>query len=235
MTSASSKKLKTGDVEIDVEAPSHSVPQEIEATVEDVPRAQQTASSLKKVGTKKKLLGRKGIQPSDCEILLSCYMQLLTGRLMPYGLGSIKCILQTDNSPANKKSEGVGLVLWGDLQILMDSPKVNDGMDAGYTYVCGQEVSPLYKPYRKDARSSARDLSRNNVSCVQVKTQADWMLLSSSYFNPQVSTSGYIVPTGRVVVPTTGRMLVPAVKYYHISPGGYLVPTSIILSPGKVK
>ncbi|GJT14501.1 hypothetical protein Tco_0861543 [Tanacetum coccineum] len=40
------------------------------------------------------------------------------------------------------------------------------------------------------------------VSRVQVKTQADWMLLSSSYFNPQVSTSRYVVPTGRVVVPT---------------------------------
>ncbi|GKD31555.1 hypothetical protein Tco_1242333, partial [Tanacetum coccineum] len=70
MTRASSKKLKTGDVAVDVEAPSHSqnipeaqveVPSQ-EATVEDVEvpsniasKAQQTVSSLKKVGTKKKL------------------------------------------------------------------------------------------------------------------------------------------------------------------------------------
>ncbi|GJU67514.1 putative ribonuclease H-like domain-containing protein [Tanacetum coccineum] len=61
------------------------------------------------------------------------------------------------------------------------------------------------------------------VSCVQVKTQADWMLL-------------YVVPTGRVVVPT-GRYVVPAGKVIIIvSPGRLnLVPTGRILSPGRVK
>ncbi|GJT50635.1 hypothetical protein Tco_0976792 [Tanacetum coccineum] len=96
MTNASSKKLKTGDVEVDVEAPSHGVPQEVEveAPSQDVSRekvdapshsqnipeaqvevpsniaskAQQTASSLKKVGTKKKLLGRKGVHTSQSTI-----------------------------------------------------------------------------------------------------------------------------------------------------------------------
>ncbi|GKF52257.1 hypothetical protein Tco_0148724, partial [Tanacetum coccineum] len=29
----------------------------------------------------------------------------------------------------DKKAKGVGLVLWGNLKILMDSPKVNDGSD----------------------------------------------------------------------------------------------------------
>ncbi|GKD43676.1 hypothetical protein Tco_1268321, partial [Tanacetum coccineum] len=59
-----------------------------------------------------------------------------------------------------------------------------------------------------------------DVSCVQVKTQADWMLL-------------YVVPTGRVVVPT-GRYVVPAGKVIIIvSPGRLsLVPTGRILSPG---
>ncbi|GKB15151.1 hypothetical protein Tco_0849074, partial [Tanacetum coccineum] len=57
------------------------------------------------------------------------------------------------------------------------------------------------------------------VSCVQVKTQADWMLL-------------YVVPTGRVVVPT-GRYVVPAGKVIIIvSPSRLnLVPTGRILSP----
>ncbi|GJW35945.1 hypothetical protein Tco_0058865 [Tanacetum coccineum] len=35
------------------------------------------------------------------------------------------------------------------------------------------------------------------VSCVQVKTQADWMLL---YFNPQVPTGRVIVPAGKVII-----------------------------------
>ncbi|GJS66069.1 hypothetical protein Tco_0680633 [Tanacetum coccineum] len=61
------------------------------------------------------------------------------------------------------------------------------------------------------------------VSCVQVMTQADWMLL-------------YVVPTGRVVVPT-GRYVVPAGKVIIIvSPGRLsLVPTGRILSPDRVK
>ncbi|GJR35218.1 hypothetical protein Tco_1210902 [Tanacetum coccineum] len=82
----------------------------------------------------------------------------------------------------------------------------------------------------KDAASS-RDIQLicAEFSSIQVKTQADWMLLQSSYFNPQV-------PTGRVVVPT-GRYVVPAGKVIIIvSPGRLsLVPTGRVLSPGRVK
>ncbi|GJQ92818.1 putative ribonuclease H-like domain-containing protein [Tanacetum coccineum] len=80
----------------------------------------------------------------------------------------------------------------------------------------------------KDAASS-RDIQLicAEFSSIQVKTQADWMLLQSSYFNPQV-------PTGRVVVPT-GRYVVPAGKVIIIvSPGRLsLVPTGRVLSPGE--
>ncbi|GJX87654.1 hypothetical protein Tco_0339668 [Tanacetum coccineum] len=82
----------------------------------------------------------------------------------------------------------------------------------------------------KDAASS-RDIQLicAEFSSIQVKTQADWMLLQSSYFNPQV-------PTGRVVV-HTGRYVVPAGKVIIIvSPGRLsLVPTGRVLSPGRVK
>ncbi|GJU64263.1 retrovirus-related pol polyprotein from transposon TNT 1-94 [Tanacetum coccineum] len=80
----------------------------------------------------------------------------------------------------------------------------------------------------KDAASS-RDIQLicAEFSSIQVKTQADWMLLQSSYFNPQV-------PTGRVVVPT-GRYVVPAGKVIIIvSPGRLsLVPTGRVLSPAR--
>ncbi|GJV13616.1 putative ribonuclease H-like domain-containing protein [Tanacetum coccineum] len=224
MTNASSKKLKTGDVEVDVEAPSHGVPHEVEveapsknvsrekvdapshsqnipevevpsqeATVEDVEvpsniasKAQQTASSLKKVGTKKKRLGRKGVHTSqstipieegdpdaehkmcikyasdedsasDCDTPVPLYA-VVDWELLPTGLGLINAIYRLDNSRKyftslreilhlvtradlmtiygrvmtfyqDKKAEGAGLVLWGDLKILMDSPEVNDGGD----------------------------------------------------------------------------------------------------------
>ncbi|GJS58767.1 putative ribonuclease H-like domain-containing protein [Tanacetum coccineum] len=89
----------------------------------------------------------------------------------------------------------------------------------------------------KDVASS-RDIQLicAEFSSIQVKTQADWMLLQSSYFNPQVSTSRYVVPTGRVVVPTS-RYVVPAGKVIIIvSPDRLsLVPTGRVLSSGRVK
>ncbi|GJV78232.1 hypothetical protein Tco_1509816 [Tanacetum coccineum] len=53
----------------------------------------------------------------------------LTRRLLPMGLSVSMSSTETDNSPSasqNKQAEGVGLVLWGDLKVLIDSPEVND-------------------------------------------------------------------------------------------------------------
>ncbi|GKD42519.1 hypothetical protein Tco_1267164, partial [Tanacetum coccineum] len=82
----------------------------------------------------------------------------------------------------------------------------------------------------KDVASSRNiQLICVEFSSIQVKTQADWMLLQSSYFNPQV-------PTGRVVVPTD-RYVVPGGKVIIIVSSGRLslVPTGRVLSPGRVK
>ncbi|GJU43946.1 hypothetical protein Tco_1201212 [Tanacetum coccineum] len=214
MSSASSKKLKTGDDEVNVEAPSHGVPQEEESATpsrnvsreevaapshsQDIPdaqvevpsniasTAQHTASSLKKVGTKKKRLGRKGVHTSQSTIPIEegdpeaehkvCIKYasdadsasdddtpvnlyaVVDWELLPTGLGSINAFYRLDNSRKyftslreilhlvtradlmtiygrvmtfyqDKKAAGVGLVLWGDLKVLMDSPEVNDGSD----------------------------------------------------------------------------------------------------------
>ncbi|GJU50360.1 hypothetical protein Tco_1219915 [Tanacetum coccineum] len=214
MPSASSKKLKTGDDEVTVEAPSHGVPQEEAGATpspnvsreevaapshsQDIPdapvevpsniasTAQHTASSLKKVGTKKKRLGRKGVHPSQSTIPIEegdpeaehkvCIKYasdtdsasdddtpvnlyaVVDWELLPTGLGSINAFYRLDNSRKyftslreilhlvtradlmtiygrvmtfyqDKKAAGVGLVLWGDLKVLMDSPEVNDGSD----------------------------------------------------------------------------------------------------------
>ncbi|GKA46508.1 hypothetical protein Tco_0739391 [Tanacetum coccineum] len=419
MTRASSKKLKTGDVAVDVEAPSHSVPQEVEGeapsqdvsreevdapshsqdipeaqvkvpsqepTAEDVPKAQPTVPSLKKVGTKKKLLGRKGVHTSqstipieegdpdaehklcikyasdedsasDCDTPVHLYA-VVDWELLPTGLGSINAIYRLDNSRKYFTSLREILHL-GDLQILMDSPEVNDGSDfwknqhtwsiqswklysfsgvhvletvsglvihmfvdkkyplsinliermldhqleiavqliaflkkqisnskrpkvhewvfsspmlllmrvemvinppwiipllgtkglaspeqtattevvpksvAGSSFFAASSMLlPFNVQVQPDFRCSEEIPICADVSCVQVKTQADWMLLSSSYFNPQVSTSRYVVPTGRVV-DSTGRYVVPAGKVIIIvSPGRQnLVPTGRILSP----
>ncbi|GJW90284.1 hypothetical protein Tco_0167837, partial [Tanacetum coccineum] len=194
---ASSKKSKS------TEAPKSSVPDESQqpsvevssqkATIEDVDvpyntasTAQHTASSLKKVGTRKKQLGRKGVHishstipiedgdpeaehkmcikyasdadsASDDDTPVNLYA-VVDWELLPTGLGSINVFYRKDNSRKcftslreilhlvtradlmtiygrvmtfyqDKQAAGVGLVLWGDLKVLMDSPEVNDGSD----------------------------------------------------------------------------------------------------------
>ncbi|GJT15444.1 hypothetical protein Tco_0874150 [Tanacetum coccineum] len=184
MTTAFSKKLKTGDVEVDVEAPSHGVPQEVEVEAPsqdvsrekvDAPSHSQNYSELKKgVHTSQSTILIKEGDPdaehklcikyasdedfaSDCDTPVHLYA-VVDWELLPTGLGSINAIYRLDNSRKyftslreilhlvtradlmtiygrvmtfyqDKKAEGVGLVLWGDLKILMDSPEVNDGSD----------------------------------------------------------------------------------------------------------
>ncbi|GKC93955.1 hypothetical protein Tco_1159397, partial [Tanacetum coccineum] len=173
----------------EVAAPSHfkdisDAPVKAPSTAASI--VQRTGSSPKKVGTRKKRLGRKGAHSShstipiedgdpkaehklcikyasdedsasDCDTPVHLYV-VVDWELLPTGLGSINAIYRLDNSRKyftslreilhlvtradlmtiygrvmtfyqDKKAEGVGLVLWGDLKILMDSPEVNDGSD----------------------------------------------------------------------------------------------------------
>ncbi|GJW33531.1 putative ribonuclease H-like domain-containing protein [Tanacetum coccineum] len=177
----SSKKLR-----LEVAAPSHS--QDIPDAQVKVPSnttstAQHTASSLKKVGTRNKRLGRKGVHISHSTIPIKdgdpevehkmCikyasdadsasdddtpvnFYGVVDWELLPTGLGLINVLYRKDNSRKcftslreilylvtradlmtiygrvmtfyqDKKAAGIGLVLWGDLKVLMDSPEVND-------------------------------------------------------------------------------------------------------------
>ncbi|GJZ85437.1 hypothetical protein Tco_0650776 [Tanacetum coccineum] len=194
---ASSKKSKStetpkSDVPADSQQPSVEVPSQ-KATIEDVEvpsntasTTQHTGSSFKKVGTRKKRLGRKGVHPSHSTVPIEdgdpeaehkmCLKYasdadsasdddtpvnlhaVVDWELLPTGLGWINVIYRKDNSRKcftslreilhlvtradlmtiygrvmtfyqDKKAAGVGLVLWGDLKVLMDSPEVNDGSD----------------------------------------------------------------------------------------------------------
>ncbi|GJT91177.1 hypothetical protein Tco_1080022 [Tanacetum coccineum] len=86
------------------------------------------------------------------------FYDVVDWELLPTGLGSINVFYRKDNSRKcftslreilhlvtradlmtiygrvmtfyqDKKAAGIGLVLWGDLKVLMDSPEVNDGSD----------------------------------------------------------------------------------------------------------
>ncbi|GJQ89195.1 hypothetical protein Tco_0000334 [Tanacetum coccineum] len=96
--------------------------------------------------------------PIEAVILKLKHKCCLKWELLPTGLGWINVIYKKDNSRKcftslreilhlvtradlmtiygrvmtfyqDKKAAGVGLVLWGDLKVLMDSPEVNDGSD----------------------------------------------------------------------------------------------------------
>ncbi|GKA07133.1 hypothetical protein Tco_0686357 [Tanacetum coccineum] len=207
LTRASSKKLKTGGDDVNLEVPTHGVPQEEAGATpsqnvsqeevaapspsQDIPdaqvevpsntasTAQHAASSLKKVGTRKKRLGRKGVHTShstihiedgdpeaehkmcikyasdadsasDDDTPVNLYA-VVDWELVPTGLGLINVFYRKDNSRKyftslweilhlvtradlmtiygrvmtfyqDKKAAGIGLVLWGDLKVLMDSP-----------------------------------------------------------------------------------------------------------------
>ncbi|GJZ27863.1 hypothetical protein Tco_0572510 [Tanacetum coccineum] len=154
MTRASSKKLKTGGDDVNLEVPSHGVPQEEAGATpsqnvsqeevaapshsQDIPdaqvevpsntasTAQHTASSLKKVGTRKKRLGQKGVHTShstipiedgdpeaehkmcikyasdadsasDDDTPVNLYV-VVDWELVPTGLGSINVFHRKDNS-----------------------------------------------------------------------------------------------------------------------------------------
>ncbi|GJV76750.1 hypothetical protein Tco_1508334 [Tanacetum coccineum] len=69
-------------------------------------------------------------------------------------------------------------------------------------------------------------------SSIQVKTQADWMLLQSSYFNSQVPTGRVVVPTGRYVVPAGKVIIIVSLGRLSLVPTSreYLVPGELTLS-----
>ncbi|GJR14698.1 hypothetical protein Tco_0797350 [Tanacetum coccineum] len=173
MTTDFSKKLKPSDVEVDVEAPSHGVPQENiseaqaevpsqEAIVEDVEvpsniasKAQQTASSLKKVegdlDAEHKLCIKYASDEdsaSDCDTPVYLYA-VVDWELLPTGLGSINAIYRLDNSRKYFTSlrEILHLVTRADLmrnlKILMDSPEVNDGISGLVIHMFVDKKYPL--------------------------------------------------------------------------------------------
>ncbi|GJU15572.1 hypothetical protein Tco_1143538 [Tanacetum coccineum] len=132
----SSKKLKTGGDDVNLAATSHGVPQE-EADILDAPvkapsttssTAQHTGSSPKKVGTRKKRLGQKGVHPSHSTIPIE------DGDPEAEHKMCIKYASDADSASDDDYQLICMLLLTGsyclrDLKVLMDSPEVNDGSD----------------------------------------------------------------------------------------------------------
>ncbi|GKD65354.1 hypothetical protein Tco_1307462, partial [Tanacetum coccineum] len=150
-----------------------------------------------------------------------------------------------------------GLMLWGDLQVLIDSQEGGKGSSVWnhqslwqirswrlYTLSNVHVLETVSGEFNKFLEgvlmknkddASSRDIQLICVLNFQVlstiKESSSLDVAAKLYFNLK-----YVVPTGRVVVPT-GRYVVPAGKVIIIvSPGRLsLVPTGRVLSPGRVK
>ncbi|GJT25085.1 putative reverse transcriptase domain-containing protein [Tanacetum coccineum] len=255
MTSASSKKLKPGDDEVNVEAPSHGVPQVEDGAThsQNVSRAEVAAPSHsqdipddQKVGTKKKRLGRKGVHTSHSSIPIKEGDPEAEHKVF-IKYASDADSASDDDTPVNlyavdKKAAGLGLVLWGDLKVLMDSPETISGLvlhmfvDKKYPLsvnliermldhqleichgIVGNELTTTVQLIAF-LKKQISDSKRPKVAAFGVPAVIFLMLLQS--LSP-VTTSRYVVPAGRVSVPA-GRYVVPTGK------------DNVIVSTGRTK
>ncbi|GJT80141.1 anticodon-binding aminoacyl-tRNA synthetase, class 1a [Tanacetum coccineum] len=217
---------------------------------------------------------------SDCDTPVHLY-DVVDWELLPTGLGSINAIYRLDNSRKyftslreilhlvtradlmtiygrvmtfyqDKKAEGVGLVLWGDLKILMDSPEVNDGSDFWknqhtwsiqnwklYSFsgvhvletVSGLVIHMFVdKKYPLTINLIERMLDHQLEICHgTVGNELTTAVQLIAFLKKQISDSKrpkvhewYVVPTSRVKVPTS-RYVVPTGK------------DNVIVSTGKTK
>ncbi|GKB41017.1 hypothetical protein Tco_0885959, partial [Tanacetum coccineum] len=143
--------------QLSVEVPSSKATKEdVKVPSNTTSTAQHTASSHKKVGTRKKRLGRKGIHPSHSTIPIEdgdpeaehkmCIKYasdadsasdddtpvnlhaVVDWELLPMRIDLMIIYGRVMTFYQDKKAEGVGLVLWGDLKVLIDSPETISGL-----------------------------------------------------------------------------------------------------------
>ncbi|GJW54130.1 hypothetical protein Tco_0098215 [Tanacetum coccineum] len=125
-----STEAPKSDVPADSQQPSVEVPSQ-KATIEDVEVPSNTASTAQHTGSSPKKYASDVDSASDDDTPIN-FFAVVDWELLSMGLGLINVFYKKDNYRkcfTNKKAAGVGLVLWGDLKVLMDSPEVNDGSD----------------------------------------------------------------------------------------------------------
>ncbi|GKD60089.1 hypothetical protein Tco_1297598 [Tanacetum coccineum] len=169
----SSKRPKPAEVETTSAA--------IEDTGAQLPISSEDVQTSKESEVMEEKYASDEEDDSDSDTLVPFYA-VVDWELLPTGLGTINVIYRKDNSlmyfPSlrellhlvtredlmtiygrvvtyyqEKEADGVGLILWGDLRVLIDSPEEDDGSSKWpcHLYVCGQEVSPHRQAYGKNA------------------------------------------------------------------------------------
>ncbi|GJS69484.1 hypothetical protein Tco_0702325 [Tanacetum coccineum] len=254
-----SKKLKTGDVAIDVEAPSHSVPQEVEgeSLSQDVSCAEvDTPSHSQPIPEvfKLKLHFIRILQCRDVEFLphIAFYSipnytpvhlyAVVDWELLPTGLGSINAIYRLKNSRKYFTSlrEILHLVTRTDLMTIYGRVMVfyqdKKAEGVGLVLLGDYFRSVGFTCNVNDGYGLVIHMfvdKKYPLSVNLIERMIDHQLEICHGTVGNEPSLWYVVPTSRVVVPT-GRYIVPAGKVIIIVSTGRLslVPTGRVLSPG---
>ncbi|GJS09648.1 hypothetical protein Tco_0366444 [Tanacetum coccineum] len=155
----------------------------------------------------------------------------------------------------DQKAEGVGLVLWGDLKVLMDSFEVNDSISGLVLHMFVDKKYPLSVNLIERMLDHQLEIchgtSSMDLTLSGPRLDADFLVADSKFMKVAfgvgfkmiavpssgiVTTSRYVVPTGRVKVPA-GRYVVPTGRV-KVPAGRYVVPTgkdNVIVSTGRSK
>ncbi|GJX43714.1 synaptobrevin, longin-like domain protein [Tanacetum coccineum] len=277
---------------------------DVEVTSTTASIAQHTGSSPKKVSTKNKRLGRKGVHPSHSTIPIEdgdpeaehkmCIKYasdadsasnddtpvnlhvVVDWELLPTGLGWINVIYRKANSRKcftslreilhlvtrtdlmtiygrvmtfyqDKKAAGVGLVLWGDLKVLMDSPKVND---VGNELTTAVQLIAFLKKQISDSRRPKLVVNGfcllENLGFWNTLLELDhlfdaassWVKVSQSAFIVFVFLFLLVVALAAALSQVSILKLTITSGSVKVPAGRYVVPTgkdNVIVSAGRTK
>nr|GEX43203.1 hypothetical protein [Tanacetum cinerariifolium] len=114
---------------------------------------------------------------------------------------------------------GVGLLFWGDLQVLFDSQAGERVLVFGKINICGKYEVGGYTLFQMFM------FWKRFLSIAGSRFHEDFFNVAA-VVSKYVAGSRYVVPTGRVIVPT-GRYIVPTSRV--------IVATGRIVSPGKIQ
>ncbi|GJU17079.1 hypothetical protein Tco_1145045 [Tanacetum coccineum] len=194
-----------------VEVPSQKATvEDVEVPSNTASTAQHISSTPKKVGTRKKRLDASDCRFCFDDVTTVNLHAVIDWELLPTGLGWVNVIYRKDNSRKcfsrlreilhlvtrtdlmiiygcvmtfyqDKKATGVGLVLWGDLKVLIDSPEVNDGSD-----VWKNHNTMVYSSFSMDLTLSGPCLDADFHVAVKVYEGCFW----SRFQDVAVQSSG---------------------------------------------
>nr|GEW78746.1 hypothetical protein [Tanacetum cinerariifolium] len=130
---------------------------------------------------------------------------------------------------------GVGLLLWGDLQVLFYS---HEGVKMVINSPWIMPILGTKEFASPQQTASGKDISNPFMAVMIYQKSLGYshsLMIHVLRVGPVINSPGYVVPTGRVVVPT-GRYVVLVGNVIIVSAGRLsVIPAGRVLSPGRIQ